>query len=86
MKNYLKQDSATKIAILKPILNDWNECIKDNWIIEEDGRRCVIRRETPDANGHLHGSLLTDIMGICNAYRWTFAIYHDEERDLYIHI
>lgn len=93
MKNYMKQDSATKIAILKPLLNDWNECIEDNWTIEKfNERSCTIRRASlekggvPMAHPSFHGSLLTDIAGICNAYRWTFAIYHDEEIGLYINI
>jgi len=87
MKTFLKNDANTKVRILKPILDDWNDTIEDTWTITKDGDggRVTIHR-TDKQDRHLHGSLAMAIAGICEAYDWVWAIYHDEEMGLHVRI
>lgn len=75
-----KEDTKTKIRILKPILDDWNRVQTDCWEVAPTLCKNIveIRRAYPaDARG-IHGILVTDIANICNAYEWTFSVHYDE--------
>ncbi len=77
----------TKKAILKPIVDNWNECCEKHldieavmgWCFESD----TIRINTDEDN--FHGCILSEIAGICNAYHWSWAIY-DNNGKMYISI
>lgn len=91
MKNYKKNDASTKVRILKPILDDWNDCIHDNWIVEANkfdpnGKQVTIRRKAVGLGSHanIHGSLAHEISCICEAYEWVWAIYYDDKQGIYI--
>ena len=92
MKNYKKNDANTKVRILKPILDDWNDTINDNWIVEkmgdDGGHGVTIRRKVLGLRLHdnIHGSLAHDIACICEAYDWCWAIYYDDENGLHFSI
>lgn len=86
MANKINRTAAqkAKIAALKPILDKWNEVHLDSWKIiippyASDG--ITIAREKPydGISPNIHGCLVTDIAGICNAYGWCWAIYKDDE-------
>lgn len=83
MKNYLKYDANTKVRILKPILDDWNDTITDTWTIDTDkdrGRLTIHRKkkENPNLGGGIHGSMVHAIACICEAYDWVWAIYIED--------
>lgn len=90
MATRIKDDNTTKVRILKPILDHWNSVHEDNWtIVTFSGGSCYVRRavlKDGHLNDDIHGCLLTDIAGICNAYNWTWAVYHDQENGMYIHV
>ena len=83
MKNYKKNDATTKVRILKPILDDWNDTITDTWVVEKceyNPRRVSIRRKMESRKEYdIHGSLVHDIACICEAYDWCWAIYFGED-------
>lgn len=83
-KNTTKMTAAqkAKISALKPVINFWNKCIGDTWTISRpnfETDSVIIHRAKPceDFHDHIHGSLLTGIAGICNAYTWAWAVYND---------
>lgn len=89
MKNYKKDDANTKVRILKPILDDWNDTINDCWKAypsEHNKTICTIKRMVVRDDKSLHGCLITDIAGICNAYDWTFGIYFSNEEGIHIQL
>jgi len=89
MKNYRKNDANTKVRIIKPILDDWNDCITDTWMVEKD-QYCeghvIVRRKAvgPGSKSSLHGNLAHELACICEAYDWCWAIYHDAEKGIHI--
>lgn len=92
MKNYKKDDANTKVRILKPILDDWNEVQDDTWVVEKSQynpkNRVTIRRSDRGVKLHenIHGSLVHDISCLCEAYSWCWAIYFDEKDGFYMSI
>lgn len=92
MENKLQPSNTQKrkIYALRPILDKWNKVQNDNWEIVpflSEGYRCdtcVIRERPPKATSHIHGLLMTDIAGICNAYEWTWAVYPSLEHGIVV--
>ena len=92
MKHYKKQDATTKVRLLKPILDDWNDCQDDSWVVEKSdydpSRRVIVRRADRGVKIHenIHGCLVHDISCLCEACEWCWAIYFDEKDGFYMSI
>ena len=87
MKYCKKRDASTKVRIIKPLLDDWNDIAHDDWIIEkgESPELVTIRRKTASSRS-LHGCLIHDLSCVCEAYGWLLCVQYDEERGLYARI
>jgi len=73
-----------KTRALKPIIDSWNKVHEDCWKISRPGYECdtiILHRAKPYQGfyDNIHGCLVTDIAGICNAYSWSWAVYNDKD-------
>lgn len=88
-KKILSKVQKDKIRILKPIIDDWNRIHDGKWKVAPfyygTVNDTVEIFEEPGAN-HIHGMLVTDIAGVCNAYGWTWAIYFSDEKGVYFDV
>lgn len=70
-----KTDTAKfKELVLQPIISRWNKTIGDDWEIRPSPAEGHVRIVSFTLDS-MHGSLLSDISGVCHAFYWTWAIY-----------
>lgn len=70
------------MAIIKPVLDDWNRVIQEDWFVEPvefDILRKSVKIRSFVGRDSMHGILVSRISGICEAYRRTWAIYKEDE-------
>lgn len=60
-------------TVIQPILDRWNKVHHDDWHISDtdDGHIILICDKKPD---YMHGILITELGGLCNAYDWHWYI------------
>lgn len=67
-----------KVRLIQPILDKWNSIQQSDWIVEQDSTVHHVKVHSKQEENSLHGILLSQIGGVCNAYGWTWAVYRDE--------
>ena len=85
-KNKLSQTQKEKVRLLTPIVRIHMEHWKVEPFISEAGTSNTVDVLLAPGADYMHGILVTDIAGICNAYGWTWAVYSDDEKGLHVSI
>lgn len=86
MEKKLSKIQKAKIKALQPILDRWNRVQSSNWIVRADATNNGVEVVHEPGRHCMHGSLVSDIGGVCNAYKWTWAAYYYDELGINLNI